>query len=112
MVFNYMNFRKHPDDRSKMVFYYIYEDVYIAMQEFCAEKQIPFETQMEESRQSTYYVIVPEGWADAARSANDKALLKHKKPFLPDPVSRWTLIILLLVGTAIALTGYIVTRFF
>lgn len=111
-MIGFLNYQTHPDDRQKKVFYYRFEDIYQTMQQHLSQKNIPFETLIEDDGTTTYYVIIHKIYFDEAYECNAKALTTHKKPFLADKGLRIFILAIFFVFTSIAIIGYIVSNFF
>lgn len=110
-LLGFLNYRVHPDDKTKTVFYYRYADVYEAMQQGLSELGIPYETTIEDDGTPIFYVIVSRNHLDSAQESNNAAQIKHKKPFLADTGLRWVLMSIFIIAVGIALTGYIISLF-
>lgn len=110
-LLGFLNYRAHPDDKNKTVFYYRYADVFEAMQQGLSELGVPYETVIEDDGTPTFYVIVSRHHMDSAQEANNAAQTRYKKPFLADTGLRWVLMGIFFIAVAIALTGYIISQF-
>ncbi len=111
-MIGFLNYQTHPDDSQKRVFYYRFKDIFDTMQQYLSQKNIPFETVIEDDGTSTYYVIVHKEQFEEAYDCNARALTAHKKPFLADKGLRVFILSIFFVFTAIAIIGYIVSNFF
>lgn len=111
-MIGFLNYQTHPEDSQKRVFYYRFEDIYQTMQQQLSQKDIPFETVVEDDGSCTYYVIIHKSYFDEAYECNARALTAHKKPFLADKGLRIFILVIFFVFTAIAIIGYIVSNFF
>ncbi len=100
-MLNFLNYHKHPDDKSLMVFYYRKKVVADYMEQLLKENNINFKKLKQADRDDIYYLAVSKYDFDNVHIYNTEALNKHKGKFIDDKLFRY--IILSLSGLIVAL---------
>lgn len=110
MIFGHLNYQRHPEDNSKRVFYYRNNDVFLLMLNYLDDKNIHYETTVEDDGSITYYVIIQKNDFDSAFECNARAMVSIKKPIIQDTGLRIFLFVVFFAALVFSLIGYIITK--
>lgn len=110
MLFRFLNYQRHPEDKKAWVFYFSNTDAADIFSSLCEEREIPVKKMTDPSKPEIRYYSVPAAYFDAAHIVNTEALSRTPGSFIPDKGLRMFLLIIFFVFTGIALTGLIVTK--
>ncbi len=101
----FVNIKEHPSNRNKKVFYFKEEKQANYFQELLEEKQLKYERQVDSEGDQTIYFGVLAGDFKQAKKMNYLTHGKFRKPFIPDPLFRYFLIIVTLFVLGLAILG-------
>jgi len=110
-MFSFLNFHKDPSDRSRYVFYYKDQNTAADFIKLCDENSLPYIKKKSPDNPDITYLSFAKSDFDEAQRLNAEAMGKNPTSFLPDKGLRIFTLTIFFLALALAITGYIVTKF-
>lgn len=110
-MFSFLNFHKDPTDKSRYVFYYKDPKTAEDFIKLCDENSLPYKKMKSPENPDVTYLSFAKADFEEAQRLNADAMGKNPTSFLPDKGLRIFTLTIFFLALALAITGYIVTKF-
>lgn len=110
-IFRFLNFHKDPTDTRRRVFYYPIKEEGEAVREAFKARKIEFKELIDPQKPEILYLSVSVEDFELANEINSSILGSFNRKFIPDRGARIFLLIIFGVGLALAMAGYLMSKF-
>lgn len=110
-MFSFLNFHKDPNDKNRYVFYFKDTNTAADFKQLCEEYSIPFKKLTDPQKPDIFYFSFHKSDFEDAQRLNADAMGKNPKSFLPDKTLRIFTLSIFFIMLALAIVGYLVSKF-
>lgn len=101
------NYFEHPSQRNYIVFQFYNLEMAEAFEAALTESKVDYERDDEDTVPKRVLFGVHKTHADLAKEINNIIIGQHRKPFVPNPYLKWTMLIFTAGAITLAILGYL-----